>query len=105
MRFKEELGYLVRSAGLLPIGFSTVLLLNGCALSCWERIKDSSAVYDIDLDHGVCGENKVISFNPYRTQWVKDWPLSHCNGYFAVSPQTQQKLKACAEESARECSK
>lgn len=97
--------YLARNVGVWPIIFSTVILLNGCATPCWRRLQATTYIYDIDVDHGVCGKNQVVSYNPFRVKWIEDLPLSKCNGFFAMSPEDQQKVSACVQESITECKK
>jgi len=60
-------------------------------------------IYDIDLDHKVCGKYKVISFEKMQFQWVQDVPLKECNGFYALDPADTQKVKACAETSIKAC--
>lgn len=76
--------------------------LSGCA-SCWEKLKDQVYVYDLDMAHGVCGKNRVTSFNPFHVVWIEDLPLASCDGYFALSPMDQQRIKNCINDSIEEC--
>jgi len=78
-------------------------MLNGCAHSCIEELEKDLHIYDIDLVHGVCGKNKVVTIQPFKTVWVEDLPISQCDGFFAMAPEDTQRVKRCAESAAAAC--
>lgn len=83
----------------------SILALSSCATPCWERLKNTTYIYDIDVNHNACGKYKITGFNPFRVQWIQDLPLRSCNGFFAMSPGDQQKVKNCINDSIEECKK
>jgi len=54
--------------------------------------------HDIDLEHGLCGEFKIIDKDKLLFEYVQDHDLSKCNGYFALSPEDMQALKSYLKE-------
>lgn len=91
------------AARLLKIFSIAIPLSLGCATPCFKKLEKDGYFYDIDTDHKLCGKYKIISIEQSKYQWVADLPLSACNGFFAMSPRDTQRIKACAEEAAREC--
>lgn len=57
--------------------------------------------FDVDIEHGVCGEFRVVDKEKLTFEWVADHDLSKCNGFFALSPEDMNALKSYLKEARR----
>lgn len=74
----------------------SIALLSSCS-SCLDEIEKRHFLYDVDVAHQLCGKYRILSARDFKFQWIEDLPLSACDGFFAVSPETEQFLTACAK--------
>jgi hypothetical protein len=49
--------------------------------------------FAIDYPNQLCGEFKLIDPENQTYQYVGSYPLSYCDGYFAMSPDDEIKVK------------
>jgi len=74
-----------------------MLLASSFLLSC-KSVQDAPQVfsptklYDVDLDHGVCGEWPLKAIDPITYKQGVDLPLSKCNGLIGVKIEDMQRL-------------
>lgn len=54
-----------------------MILSTGCA--CLKDYPDDH-LYEVDLTHSVCGEYKVVDKKNLKFEYVKDNPMSECEG-------------------------
>jgi len=59
--------------------------------------------YKLVISKDVCGEYTQVSKNPPQFKFVKYWPLSHCEGFFAISPQETANIQAWCKSNPGEC--
>lgn len=72
--------------------FLTLLILSNLSCKSFPTPPDLHP-YDIDLEHGVCGEFKIVDKENMVFEFVKDHNISTCDGFFALSPEEMQSLK------------
>ena len=64
---------------------SIVLLLAAC--------EEVDFIYVVDTDNKVCSERKVVDKQSLRSKWVRDLPLSSCDGFIAITPKDFVRLQ------------
>jgi uncharacterized protein YceK len=79
-----------------------IALLSGCA-SCLKDFEQKNSMYEIDVQHQICGRYQIVDPLLSKYVWIEDLPLSACDGFFALRPDGLQAAVRCAAKSAKEC--
>lgn len=77
---------------------TSVFLLSACQIV--PQYPDH-LVYDIDLDNKVCGEYVIVNKDALTFRWVRDLPLSSCNGNFALKPKDLSRIKNWSKDARK----
>jgi hypothetical protein len=72
--------------------FFILSLVVFCILSCASAPQVTPHVIDTQLQE--CREYKVVNTDTLEVRKVKDWPIQHCEGFWAIPPEEAALLKA-----------
>ena len=74
-------------SSLLFLTLLAMFFLSGCA-----GVPEISP-HVIDSDISECREYKIVNPDTLEVKKVKDWPIEHCNGFWAVPPEQARLWK------------
>lgn len=72
---------------LVVILFAVVIVFSGCAGT------PKMTPHFIDTDIKECREYEVVNKDTLQIKKVKDWPIAHCNGMFAIPKEEARAWK------------
>lgn len=62
----------------------TALALSSVACNALPKFP-TDRVWETDTEYAVCGEYRIVDPKKMQVAFVRDWPLSKCNGNFGFS--------------------